>query len=121
MNYKRIVALAMAGAVAALLAAQPAAAGEDAKRFKEVETWEGNFSFEIVTTGTPPGMQVEIFEKVKGSVSLSRAMIDPTGRQLDWEGTSRIDLSHAAAKHLGFVNQGTAKVRVTIHRAARRG
>ena len=51
MNFKRIVALAIAGA---LLAAQPAAAGEDAKRFKEVETWEGDFSFEIVTTGTPP-------------------------------------------------------------------
>jgi rare lipoprotein A len=30
-----------------------------------------------------------------------------------------IDLSWAAAKHLGFVNQGTAKVRVTYHRPAR--
>jgi rare lipoprotein A len=32
-----------------------------------------------------------------------------------------IDLSYAAAKHLGFVNQGTAKVRVTYHRPARQG
>lgn len=29
-----------------------------------------------------------------------------------------IDLSYAAAKHLGFVDQGTAKVRVTFYRAA---
>ncbi len=32
-----------------------------------------------------------------------------------------IDLSWAAAKHLGFVTQGTARVRVTYHRPARRG
>lgn len=32
-----------------------------------------------------------------------------------------IDLSYAAAKHLGFVQQGTARVRVTYLRAARRG
>ncbi len=30
-----------------------------------------------------------------------------------------IDLSWAAARHLGFVNQGTAKVLVTYHRPAR--
>lgn len=32
-----------------------------------------------------------------------------------------IDLSYAAAKHLGFVGQGTAKVRVTYHKTAQRG
>lgn len=32
-----------------------------------------------------------------------------------------IDLSYAAAKHLGFVSQGTAKVRVTYHRPPQRG
>ncbi|MCK5275811.1 MAG: hypothetical protein KAR37_14260 [Alphaproteobacteria bacterium] len=100
MNFKRIVTLAVAGA---LLAAQPAAAGEDATRFKEVETWEGSFFFEIATTSTlPGGMEVEIFEKVKGSVSVSRATIDPTGRQLDWEGTSRIDLSMTGRKQMNM-------------------
>lgn len=81
MNFKRIVTLAMAGTMAALLAAQPAAAGEDARRFKEVETWEGQYSIEIATTSSlPGGMNVEIYEKIKGSVSLSRVTIDPTGR-----------------------------------------
>ncbi len=32
-----------------------------------------------------------------------------------------IDLSYAAANHLGFVRQGTARVRVTYHRPAKRG
>lgn len=32
-----------------------------------------------------------------------------------------IDLSYAAANHLGFVGQGTAKVRVTYHRPPRKG
>ena len=32
-----------------------------------------------------------------------------------------IDLSYAAARHLGFIQQGTAKVRVTYLRPARRG
>ncbi len=36
-----------------------------------------------------------------------------------FSGKRIIDLSYAAAKHLGFVQQGTARVRVTLHRTAR--
>jgi rare lipoprotein A len=65
-------------------------------------------------TTLPTGTQVRVTNLVNG-----RSIIVVIADRGPFSKKRIIDLSYAAAKHLGFVNQGTAKVRVTFHRAAR--
>jgi rare lipoprotein A len=62
----------------------------------------------------PTGTQIRVTNLVNG-----RSIIVVIADRGPFSKKRIIDLSYAAAKHLGFVNQGTAKVRVTFHRAAR--
>jgi len=67
-------------------------------------------------TTLPTGTQVKVMNLANGrSVIVTITDRGPFSRE------RIIDLSYAAARHLGFVQQGTAKVRVTYHRPARRG
>ncbi len=62
----------------------------------------------------PTGTQVKVTNLENGrSVIVVIADRGPFSRK------RIIDLSYAAAKHLGFVQQGTARVRVTLHRTVR--
>lgn len=67
-------------------------------------------------TTLPTGTQVRVTNLENG-----RSVIVVIADRGPFSKKRIIDLSYAAAKHLGFVNQGTTKVRVTIHKAARRG
>lgn len=65
-------------------------------------------------TTLPTGTQVRVTNLVNG-----RSIIVVIADRGPFSKKRIIDLSYAAAKHLGFVNQGTMKVRVTFYRAAR--
>jgi rare lipoprotein A len=65
-------------------------------------------------TTLPTGTQVRVTNLASG-----RSIIVVIADRGPFSKKRIIDLSYAAAKHLGFVQQGTAKVRVTFHRAAR--
>jgi rare lipoprotein A len=67
-------------------------------------------------TTLPTGTQVRVTNLTNG-----RSVIVVIADRGPFSKKRIIDLSYAAAKHLGFVNQGTAKVRVTYVRPARRG
>lgn len=67
-------------------------------------------------TTLPTGTQVRVTNLENGrSVIVTITDRGPFSRR------RIIDLSYAAAEHLGFVQQGTTKVRVTYHMPARRG
>lgn len=67
-------------------------------------------------TTLPTGTQVKVTNLENGrSVIVTITDRGPFTKQ------RIIDVSYAAARHLGFVQQGTAKVRVTYHRPARQG
>ena len=65
-------------------------------------------------TTLPTGTQVKVTDLASG-----RSVIVVIADRGPFSKKRIIDLSYAAAKHLGIVRQGTAKVRVTIHKAAR--
>ena len=65
-------------------------------------------------TTLPTGTQVKVTNLANG-----RSVIVVIADRGPFSKKRIIDLSYAAAKHLGFVQQGTAKVRVTFQRAAR--
>lgn len=67
-------------------------------------------------TTLPTGTQVKVTNLANG-----RSVIVVITDRGPFSKKRIIDLSYAAAKHLGFVNQGTAKVRVTMHKPARKG
>jgi len=67
-------------------------------------------------TTLPTGTQVRVTNLANG-----RSVIVTITDRGPFSRNRIIDLSYAAAEHLGFVRQGTAKVRVTYHRPARRG
>lgn len=65
-------------------------------------------------TTLPTGTQVKVTNLATG-----RSVIVVIADRGPFSKKRIIDLSYAAAKHLGIVRQGTAKVRVTFHKAAR--
>lgn len=65
-------------------------------------------------TTLPTGTQVRVTNLENG-----RSVIVVVADRGPFSKKRIIDLSYAAAKHLGIVQQGTAKVRVTYYRAAR--
>ncbi|MDH5557248.1 MAG: septal ring lytic transglycosylase RlpA family protein [Alphaproteobacteria bacterium] len=67
-------------------------------------------------TTLPTGTQVRVTNLENG-----RSVIVVIADRGPFSKKRIIDLSYAAANHLGFVNQGTAKVRVTYLRPARQG
>jgi rare lipoprotein A len=67
-------------------------------------------------TTLPTGTQVRVANLANG-----RSVIVVIADRGPFSKKRIIDLSYAAAKHLGFVKQGTAKVRVTYLRPARQG
>lgn len=67
-------------------------------------------------TTLPTGTQVRVTNLASG-----RSVIVVIADRGPFSKKRIIDLSYAAAKHLGFIEQGTAKVRVTYYRAARPG
>lgn len=67
-------------------------------------------------TTLPTGTQVKVTNLANG-----RSLIVVITDRGPFSKKRIIDLSYAAANYLGFVNQGTAKVRVTYHKSAGRG
>lgn len=67
-------------------------------------------------TTLPTGTQVKVTNLANG-----RSLIVVISDRGPFSKKRIIDLSYAAANYLGFVQQGTAKVRVTYHKPARRG
>lgn len=67
-------------------------------------------------TTLPTGTQVRVTNLANG-----RSVIVVIADRGPFTKKRIIDLSYAAAKHLGFIKQGTAKVRVTYLRPATRG
>lgn len=67
-------------------------------------------------TTLPTGTQVRVTNLANG-----RSVIVVIADRGPFSKKRIIDLSYAAAQHLGFINQGTAKVRVTYIKSAKRG
>ncbi len=67
-------------------------------------------------TTLPMGTQVRVTNIANG-----RSVIVTINDRGPFAHRRIIDLSRAAAKYLGFISQGTARVRVTFYRPARRG
>jgi rare lipoprotein A len=67
-------------------------------------------------TTLPTGTQVRVTNLANG-----RSVIVVVADRGPFSKKRIIDLSYAAAKHLGFVKQGTARVRVTYYKRAKRG
>ncbi len=73
-------------------------------------------AFTAAHTTLPMGTQVRVTNLGNG-----RSVIVTINDRGPFAHGRIIDLSRAAAKYLGFINQGTARVRVTHYRPARRG
>ena len=89
--------------------------GFHGKRTSSGETYDQN-AMTAAHTVLPLPTYVEVTNLDNGRFVIVR--INDRG---PFSGGRIIDLSYAAAKHLGFINQGTAKVRVTYIRSAKRG
>ncbi len=73
-------------------------------------------AFTAAHTTLPMGTQVRVTNLANG-----RSVIVTINDRGPFAHGRIIDLSRAAAKYLGFINQGTARVRVTHYKPARRG